>query len=285
MDFLVNVILPLSLAFIMFSLGVGLSLGDFKRVAERGWVFAIGAVCQICLIPLVALGIVMIFGLSGEIAAGVMLLSFCPGGVTTNIISKLAKGDVALSVSLTAVISLVSIVTVPLLVGWAVAQFMGAQAPEFSVAALGITMCLITAVPVALGMIFRAFGPGLAARIEPHLIKVASVLFVVIVIAALAGNWDLFVANLPTLGPALITMNIATMGLGMMVAIVAGLAWTERKTITIEVGLQNSTLGITLAPLIVGAGSGIPAIAVPSAMYGITMYLIVLPFVAFVRSR
>lgn len=285
MDFLVNVILPLALAVIMLSLGIGLTLADFKRVAQRAWVFGIGALCQIVLVPVIALGIVWGFDLGGEIAVGVMLLSFCPGGVTSNILSRLAGGDVALSVSLTAVVSLLSILTVPVLVGWAVLRFMGADAPQVSVTALALAMFLITTLPVAIGMGIRGFAPGFATWFEPILVRLATLLFVVIVIAALAGNWNLFVENLGRLGPALIALNVLAMAAGLAVAILAGLSWRERKTITVEVGIQNSTLGITLAPLIVGSTGGIPAMGLPAAVYGITMYAVVVPFILWAQRR
>lgn len=285
MDILINVVLPLSLAIIMLSLGIGLTGADFKRVAERGWVFATGAVCQVILVPLVAYLMIMVFGLSGEIAAGVMLLSFCPGGVTSNIVSRLANGDVALSVSLTALISLLSILTVPVLVGWAVVHFMGDAAPDVSVTSIAIAMFLITTLPVVIGMFIRRMVPELAQRVEPVLVKLASLLFVLIVIAAVAANWDLFIENLASLGPALISLNLIMMLLGLGIAALAGLTWRERKTISVEVGIQNGTLGITLAPLIVGTGAALPAIGLPSAVYGVTMYLVALPFVLWLRSK
>jgi len=285
MDILINVVLPLSLAIIMLSLGVGLTMADFRRVADRSWVFAVGAVCQVALVPIIAYLIIIAFGLSGEIAAGVMLLAFCPGGVTSNIVSRLANGDVALSVSLTAVISLLSILTVPFLVGWAVVHFMGDAAPDVSVTSLAIAMFLITTLPVALGMTLRTMAPQFAQRVEPGLVKLASVLFVLIIIAAVAANWDLFISNLSSLGPALLSLNVIMMVLGLGIATAAGLTWRERKTISVEVGIQNGTLGITLAPLIVGAGATVPAIGLPSAVYGVTMYLVALPFVLWLRSK
>ncbi|PTX54191.1 BASS family bile acid:Na+ symporter [Litoreibacter ponti] len=285
MDILVTVVLPLSLAVIMFSLGVGLVPADFRRVAERGWVFAIGALCQLALIPLVAYLVIMIFGLSGAIAAGVMLLALCPGGVTSNVVSRLAGGDVALSVSLTALISLISIVTVPLLVGWSVRHFMGESAPDFSVTSLALAMVLITALPVAIGMGVRALAPDFANRAEPGLLKLASALFVLIILAAIASNWDLFVENFASLGPALATLNIVTMLGGLMIAAALGLTRAEQKTISIEVGIQNGTLGITLAPIIAGVASGIPTIGLPSAIYGVVMYLTATPFVLWLRRR
>lgn len=285
MDFLTNVLLPLSLAIIMLSLGIGLTLSDFRRVAERGRAFAIGATLQLFCVPLTAYLMIIAFGLTGQIAAGVMLLALCPGGVTSNVIARLARGDVALSVSLTATLSLVSILTMPFLVGWAVLHFMGADAPEVSVTSLAIAMFLITTLPVAIGMVIRRVAPAFADRVEPKLVAVASVLFAVIVLAALAANWDVFLANIGTLGPALAMMIIIMMLAGLAIASFAGLTWKERKTVSIEVGIQNGTLGVTLAPLIVGVSGSIPEIGLPSAVYGILMYVVALPFVAWLRTK
>jgi len=285
MHILVNVVLPLSLAIIMFSLGIGLTIADFKRVAERGWVFIIGAACQLILLPVMAYVIITFFGLTGAIAAGVMLIALCPGGVTSNVVTRLAAGDVALSVSLTALMSLTSILTVPLLISWAVVHFMGAEAPDVSVTSIAFAMFLLTMLPVILGMVLRHFATPLADRIEPVLIKLASLLFVLIILAAIASNWSLLTANAGTLGPALLTLNLSTMIGGLLIATALSLTWRERKTISIEVGIQNGSLGITLAPLIVGATSGIPTIGLPSALYGVIMYITAIPFVLWLRGR
>ena len=285
MDFLINVVLPVSLAIIMLSLGVGLTLGDFARVFGRLRAFGVGAVAQVVLLPLAAYVVARAFGLAPEFAVGFMILSFCPGGVTSNMISKLANGDVALSVSLTAVISLLSIITVPLLTTWAVGHFMGEAAPEVSVTSLAIAMFLITTLPVAIGVTLRHVAPGFAAAIDRPLSLVATILFVLIVVAALAGNWGIFVENLATLGPALITLNLSLLVIGLLIASWLGLGWGERKTISIETGVQNATLGITLATLIAPGVEGFSTFALPSAVYGITMYLCALPFVAWYRSR
>ncbi len=285
MDILVNVVLPLSLAIIMFSLGIGLTLADFKRVVERGWVFAIGATCQLVLLPVMAYLIITLFGLTGALAAGIMLIALCPGGVTSNVVTRLAGGDVALSVSLTALMSLASILTVPILISWAVVHFMGEAAPEVSVTSIALAMFLLTMLPVILGMALRHLATPLADRIEPTLIKLASVLFVLIILAAIASNWSLLTANAGTLGPALLTLNLSTMIGGLLIATVLGLTWRERKTISIEVGIQNGSLGITLAPLIVGATNGIPTIGLPSALYGVIMYITAIPFVLWLKGR
>ena len=286
MDILINVVLPISLAIIMLSLGIGLTTADFARVLGRPKAFAIGAFCQVVLVPLAAYAIARAFGLEAELAVGLMLLALCPGGVTSNMISKLARGDVALSVSLTAVVSLLSILTVPLLAAWVVVHFLGEEGPQVSVASLAFAMFLITTLPVLIGLAIRHYAPAFAIRVEPVLSVLATVLFVIIVIAALAGNWQLFVENLATLGPALISFNVVTMLLGFGIAVLAGLAVFSAKTISIEAGIQNATLGITLAGLISGqTEGGFSTMALPSAVYGITMYLVAVPFVAWFRGR
>lgn len=285
MDILINVVLPLSLALIMLSLGIGLTVPDFTRIAARPKAFAIGAFCQIVLVPVTAYVIVQAFGLPEEIAVGVVLLALCPGGVTSNMISKLAQGDVALSVSLTAIVSLVSILTVPVLAAWAVVHFLGTEGPDVTVTSLALAMFLITTLPVLLGVAIRHYAEDFARQAEPLLSRLATILFGIIVVAALAGNWALFVENVATLGPALIALNAALMVFGLAVAAAAGLDWKVRKTISIEAGIQNATLGITLAALVSRQTDGFSTIALPSAVYGITMYLVALPFLAWFRTK
>lgn len=285
MDLLISVGLPLSLAIIMLSLGIGLEIADFRRVLSRRYPFAIGAVCQVVLLPLAAFATVKLFALPPEIAVGFMILSFCPGGVTSNILSKLAKGDVALSVSLTAVISLLSMLTVPILAAWSINHFMGDEAPEVSITGLAIAMFLITTLPVAIGVSIRHFATGFANRIEAGLSRLATGLFVLVVLAALAANWQLFTDNLGIMGAGLISLNLALLLIGLGLARIANLSWNEAKTVAIETGIQNSTLGITLAALITGTQSGFSPLALPSAVYGITMYAVALPFILWFRRR
>lgn len=285
MDILINVVLPLSLAIIMLSLGVGLTFADFARVLRTPKAFAIGAVAQIILLPVVTYGIVRAFGLGPEIAVGFMLLSFCPGGVTSNMITRLSRGDVALSVSLTAVISLLSILTVPALAAWSVVHFMGDAAPDVSVTGLAISVFVIVTLPVLIGVLICHFAPQFAIRIEPFLSRLATLLFLIIVVAALAANWDIFVGNLGSLGPALVVLNAVLLLIGLALARAAALPWDQAKTISVETGIQNATLGITLAALISGQADGFSAMALPSGVYGILMYLVAAPFVAWFRSR
>lgn len=279
MDILVNVVLPLGLAFIMFSLGIGLTVDDFKRVAKRPVAFLTGAVSQIVLVPIIAYLMILLFGLTAELAVGVMILSFCPGGVTSNIMCKLAKGDVALSVSLTAVVSLLSMFTVPILVAWSMVRFMGASAPDISIVALSVSVFLITTLPVLIGIAVRHFASRFATHAESIISTCATALFVIIVVAALTANWALFIDNLMVLGPALIALNVALIFLGSIIAKLSGRTLHEIKTIAIETGVQNSTVGIAVGTLLAVEATGFSAFSLPSAVYGITMYVITLPVI------
>lgn len=283
MDLLINVILPLSLAIIMLSLGVGLEIDDFARVLRRKRAFAIGALSQMVLLPVVAFLLLMLFTLPPAIKAGIMLLSFCPGGVTSNIMSKLSRGDVALSVSLTAMVSLLSILTVPVLAALTVRYFMGEAAPDVTIAGLSVAVFLITTLPVLIGVALRRYARPLALRIEPGLTKLATALFALIVLAALIGSWDVFAENMGLMGEALVLLNVLMLFIGMGMARLGGLSWQELKTISIETGVQNGTMGITLAALITGVTSGFSEMALPSAVYGITMHLVVIPFILWFR--
>lgn len=285
MDILVSVVLPLGLAFIMFSLGIGLTVADFTRIGQRPGAFFVGALNQIVLLPIVVFGVVLAFGITTEIAVGMMILAACPGGVTSNVISRMAKGDVALSVSLTAVISLVSMITVPLILVFSVDYFMGAAAPEVDITTTALTMFALTVVPICLAFLARKAFPAAMNRAEPILTKIAVALFVLIIAAALAGNWTLFVENLPVIGPATVTLVIALTAVGFYIPRLLGRSQSEAKTISIETGVQNGTLGIAIAAIIVGAGDGdeFSPYALPSALYGIFMYLTILPAIFMYR--
>lgn len=285
MDILLTVFLPLSLAFIMFSLGLGLMVSDFARVIKLPKAFFIGAVSQVVLLPLVAFVLLMIFSLPGELALGVMILAFCPGGVTSNILTRLAGGALALSITLTAVVSLLSVATVPFLVAMSATYFMGTDAPDIDVTGLAISMFAITAIPVSLGVLLRHFAPGFVARAETPVSRVATALFVVIVIGALAANWDVFVENVVVLGPLLVLLNVILIVLGFSFARIAGLTVKETAAISIETGVQNSTLGITVGGLIAATATGLPVLALPAGVYGITMYIVTLPFVFWIRRK
>ena len=159
---IIDIVLPLALAFIMFSLGLGLTTGDFALVFNEPKAFAIGIANQMLVLPIMGFAIATMADLDGELAVGLMILACCPGGVTSNILTKLAKGDTALSISYTAVISVVSVITLPLVVGFSMDYFMGESAPSIDIIGLGITMFLLTTLPVAIGMSIRATKPDLS---------------------------------------------------------------------------------------------------------------------------
>lgn len=279
---LIDVALPLSLAIIMFSLGLGLTFADFGRVFTMPKAVMAGIIGQVLLLPVVAFVTLQLVSLPPAMAFGVMLLAFCPGGVTSNILTKLGGGNVALSITLTAVVSLLSVLTVPFLVGWAGARFLGEAGPAINVSAIAMAMFAITAVPVLIGLLVRFIMPTRAARIEPLVSGIALVLFVVIVVAALATNWALFMANIGTLGPLLISVNVVLLLLGYLLAGGLGLTGADGMCIAVEMGVQNAALGITVAGL-VAQTAGISEYAIPAAVYGITMYIVSIPGVFVLR--
>lgn len=283
MDSLITIFLPLALGTIMLSLGLGLTLADFRRVAVQPKAFTVGVSCQLLLIPVVAYALIAIFGFSGELALGVMILSFCPGGPSSNILTKFARGDLALAIAMTATTSLIAIVTVPLLVSLSAGHFMGLDAPDINVRALGLTMFAITAVPVAIGMTIRGLAPGIAAWLEPVLDRLALILFIVIVIGAIAANWSLLTANLALLGPLLVILNIILLFAGLGLAHFFRLSQGQATAIAIEAGIQNATLGIAIGSLIVERAMALPPFSLPSALYGVTMYAVSIPFVMWRR--
>ncbi|MDO6479180.1 bile acid:sodium symporter family protein [Shimia thalassica] len=273
---LLDVALPLSLAFIMFSLGYGLTFSDFGRVLSMPRAALTGVFLQIVAVPVVAYIALMIVDLPPALAFGVMILAFCPGGVTSNILTKIAGGTVALSITLTAVVSLLSVVTVPVLASWAASTFLGDAAIEVNVTSIGVSMFAITAAPALIGLLVRFVAPDFAQRTEGAVSGIAVVLFVIILVAALATNWDMFTANVGYLGPVLIGINLVLLIAGVLISRAVGLKGPDGICISIEMGVQNAALGITVAGLIAGQG-GIPEFAVPAAVYGITMYIVTLP--------
>lgn len=175
-----------------------------------------------------------------------MILALCPGRVTSNILAKVAGGNAPLSISLTVVTSLLSILTVPLMVAFSVHHFMGEDGPPVNVTQLGITMFLITAVPVAIGMALTAKSPALVEKIAPGVSRAALVLFVPIIVAALAKNWGVFSSNLGTLGPVAVLLNVVMLGAGVVSAKALRLDRRDATTISIESGVQNGTLAIAI---------------------------------------
>ena len=283
---IVKILLPIILAFIMFSLGLGLKGKDFSRILKFPIAFGAGLLNQVVLLPLIALALAHAFGLSDVFAVGLMILALCPGGVTSNILAKMAGGNAPLSISLTAVTSLLSILTVPLILAFSVNYFMGEEAPPVDVTRLGLTMFLITAVPVAIGMVLTSKFPSLVDKIAPKVSRTAVGLFVIIIVAALAKNWEVFSSNLGTLGPVAVLLNVVMLLLGLVSAKALRLDKRDATTISIESGVQNGTLAIAVGSIIATVdGEILPPETVPAAVYSITMYVVCVPFVFWRKKR
>jgi len=280
---LIGVILPVILAVIVFSLGLGLRAADFWRIATQPRAFGVGAFNQLIIVPAVAFGVVTLFALPAEMALGVMILAACPGGVLSNSASRYAGGNVPLSISLTAVISLVATITLPIIVALSAAHFLGTDAPAINVTALGVQVFVLSAVPVGLGMALTRFFPGLVATAGPWISRLAFWLFLAMILAALISSWDAFSRSFWALGPALIVMNAALLLIGLLSGRLAGLNEEDITTIAIESGTQNGSLGITVGLLILGASSGLPDTTLPAVIYSITAWFLTMPFVLWRR--
>lgn len=276
---IIDIFLPLSLVFIMFTLGLGLTSSDFINLIKKPKSFFVGITNQMVMLPLVAFIIISLAGITKEIAVGMMILASCPGGVTSNMITKLAKGDTALSISYTAVISILTIFTLPLITGLSMNHFMGAEAPPLNLLSLGLTMFCITAVPVGIGMVVRSKNTPYADMFEVTATKISTLLFVIIILGALASEWDTFTNNFLQLGPAIVLLIIAMLTIAYTSSTWFKMSNNQSITVAIESGIQNGTVGITVGNLIINPESGLSILSIPSGVYSILMYFICLPFV------
>ena len=282
MGIVTNVILPLALAFIMFALGLGLTLSDFARVARQPRDFFVGAVCQIVLLPVVGFTLVTIWPVSPEIALGVMIIAAAPGGVTSNLLTAFGRGDVALSISLTAVISLLSVVTIPLIVGFSYGQFFGEAAKgDVSVARIAINVFLIVTVPVLIGLAVRHFAARFAQRFEPASRKISAFLFVLVLLGAIFQERHNIVDYYAEAGLITLTLNVVMLALAWGLASLFGSGAPQRIAIAIECGLQNGTLAIVVATLLFGGGAAV----IPAATYSLTMFATALILIYVLRRR
>ena len=281
MGIITDIFLPLALAFIMFSLGLGLTGADFTRVAKQPKDFFIGLICQIILLPIIAFILVKLWPISPELALGVMIIAAAPGGVTSNILTSFAKGDVALSISLTAIISLLSVITVPFIVITSLG-LLGLEniSKDFSLISMAISMFLIVVVPTLLGMIFRKFLIDITIKLEPISKKISLVLFIIVLLGAILGEKDNILSYFADAGLVTLILNIIMMILAFFVAQLLGTGTEQKKCISIECGLQNGTLAIFVGSTLFGGGVYI----IPAATYSLIMFLTSLIFVFIVRK-
>jgi len=276
---IIEIFLPLSLVFIMFTLGIGLTFDDFKNILRYPKAFAVGIINQMVLLPLVAFIILSLISLPGEMAVGMMILACCPGGVTSNMITKLAKGDIALSISFTAVVSILAVLTLPLVVGFSMKYFIGSNAPDINILSLGLTMFFITTVPVSAGLyVHTRFKDKISSFVEIAN-KISTVLFIIIVVGALASEWVTFVNNIQRIGPAVISLLIVMFFIGYNSSRWFKISPEMAITVAIESGIQNATVGITIGSLILKEEGALSVFSLPSGVYGIVMYFVCLPFV------
>ena len=282
MGIITDVVLPLSLAFIMFSLGLALKSSDFTRVIKQPKDFLIGAFSQIIILPLVALIIVILWPLSPELAVGVMLIAAAPGGATSNIITSFAKGDVALSVSLTAIISLLCVITIPIIVLFSLNILMDTStAKSISIGDIAIKMFLIVTVPVIIGMLFRKFLSTISISFEPLAKKISAVLFVLVLLGAIVAEKDNVVSYFAQAGLVTLVLNLLMMFIAFYIGKLFASGISQQKTITVECGLQNGTLAIVVATTLFDGGLYL----IPAATYSLIMFFTSLIYVYFARQN
>mgnify|MGYP001313852588 FL=1 len=279
MGVVAEVFLPVALAFIMFALGLGLTFGDFARVAKQPRDFLVGAVSQLILLPIVAFILVSIWPLNPEIALGVMIIAAAPGGVTSNILTAFARGDVALSISLTAVISLVCVATIPLIVVFAHSQLIGGNVGDISVAKTAISVFFIVTVPVLIGLLVRRFAQPFATRFEPWTNRMSTALFVIVLVGAIFQQRNNIIPYFAEAGFVTLVLNVLMMLLAYTIARAFASGIPQQAAISIECGLQNGTLAIAISTLLFGGG----LISVPAATYSLIMLSTALIFIIILR--
>ncbi|QBX37549.1 bile acid:sodium symporter family protein [Brevundimonas sp. S30B] len=275
------VALPLALGIIMFGLGLDLTPGDFARVARQPKAAGVALACQLLLLPAICFGLVLLFRLPPILAVGMMLLAASPGGTTANLYSHLFRGDVALNISLTAINSVIAVVTLPIITNLAIAWF---QPGDLSVGlqfAKTLEVFMIVLVPVVLGMTVRAMKPGFADAMDKP-VRIASVLILVLVIAgAVASSFDLLASNFLLLGGITTAFCVLSLSVGYIVPRLLKIAKPQAVASAFEVGIHNATLAIVIAQGVLGR----PDMSLPAAIYGVLMFPIAALFGLWVTKR
>ena len=277
---IVTKIAPICLALIMFGLGLGLTLGDFTRVLKNPRDFFVGFFCQVILLPIIAFILINIFSLSPEIALGVMVIAAAPGGVTSNVLTKFAEGDVALSVTLTAIVSLLSIVIVPLIV-FNSAEFLGIGiTKDISMLNIALKMFFVVTVPVIFGMITRSLMTDFIISKTLIIQRLSVILFLVVFIAIWIEEWNRIVSFITRAGLIAFILNITMIFLGYYIAKFFTSGVAQRKCISLECGLQNGTLAVFVTTQLFDN----IIFMVPTAAYALIMFCTSIIFVLVVRK-
>lgn len=268
-NFLTAIFLPLALFIIMLGMGLSLTLDDFKRVFVEPKAVIIGLIAQLVMLPIIGYFLALAFQLAPELAVGVMILATCPGGSTSNMITYLIKGNVALSITLTAITSLVTIFTIPLLINLSMTKFMGEGVTlQLPVGKTILQIAVITLIPISLGMLIHYYSPKLATVCDKG-VKWLSLFFLGIIIFGLLLKEKENVSNFFVQVGGNFDFNILTMILGYTLATISNLDQSSRKSITVEVGIQNGTLAIAIATTLLN----MPNMAIPAAIYSLIMFV------------
>ena len=278
---IVTKIAPIALALIMLGLGLGLTIQDFTRVAKQPKDFLIGLICQLILLPIIAFILIKIFRTPMELALGVMIIAAAPGGVTSNVLTKFAKGDVALSVSLTAIISLISIVSVPFIVFKSADLLQVSYASsDISMVGISLKMFLVVTLPVIIGMLIRKFATNFISSKASIIQKISIILFAIVFLAIWVEEWENIMSYLSQAGLITLLLNIVMMIIGFYVAKMFASGIEQRKCISLECGLQNGTLAVFVASQIFTD----IVYLIPTAAYALIMFVTSIFFVFFVKN-
>ena len=280
---IVTTIAPFALALIMLGLGASLTTNDFTRVVKNPKEFLVGLVCQLVVLPIVGYLLIIILKTPIELALGVMLIAAAPGGVTSNVLTKFADGDVALSISLTAVTSLISIISVPFVVFLSIDLFdIDYVSKEISMVGISLKMFGVVTVPVIIGMLIRKFADDFIMRNMNIIEKSSIVLFIIVFVAIYIEEWDSIIMFLTTAGTIALALNIVMMIIGFYVAKIFATGVAQQRCISLECGLQNGTLAVFVGIQLFGQDM---SYMVPTAAYALIMMTTSVLFVIFLRNR
>ena len=280
---IVTTIAPVALALIMLGLGASLTLKDFTRVAQNPKEFFVGLVCQLVVLPIIAYLLIIILRTPIELALGVMLIAAAPGGVTSNILTKFADGDVALSISLTAITSLISIVSVPYVVFLSIEIFnITYVVKNVSMLEISLKMFFVVTLPVLIGMIIRKFADDFILRNINIINKISIALFIIVFVAIYVEEWNSIVMFLSTAGLIAFTLNVTMMIIGFYVAKFFTTGVAQRRCISLEAGLQNGTLAVFVGIQLFGDNM---VYMVPTAAYALIMMVTSVIFVLILRRQ
>ena len=278
---IVTLIAPIALALIMLGLGLGLTVGDFVRVIKNPKDFLVGFICQLIILPIVAIILILVLKIPSELALGIMIIAAAPGGVTSNILTKFADGDVALSISLTAIISLISIISVPLII-FQSANFLDVDifSKDLSMIGVSLKMFLVVVVPVLLGMMLRKFFESFILSIIEYFNKINVFLFIIVFIAIWIEERNNIISYLSKAGSIVLTLNLVMMFIAYYIAKFFSSNIQQRKCIAIECGLQNGPLAVFVATQIF---TNI-AYIIQTAAYALIMYITAFIFMYLLRN-